>query len=168
MIAAIYWLNNVYGFNAMYYFLLTITAVSLCTDSILAKMKIELPVYKQLQRKHEKHGIHHHTLALVSILILLKLTTPSITAASAGMLVYGDAAAAVVGKLFGKHKIFQSKTWEGTIAMLVVSIFAGSIVLGTNKLSITMALAATIAEAFSTKISDAITVPFAAGIISKL
>lgn len=42
---------------------------------------------------------------------------------------YGDAFAALVGTKFGKHKIYGKKSWEGTIAMCVVSLISVLIVL---------------------------------------
>jgi len=164
LFAASYLLHVSFGFSTMNLFLLLMALGSFLADIIMAKLLIFFPLYKQLQRRHEKHGIHHHTLALFSVLVLLQFFETRIIAVSALMLVFGDAAAAVVGKLFGKHKIFHSKTWEGTTAMLSVSLFAAGIVMGVNMVSISMAVAATLAEAYSTRISDGITIPFAAAL----
>ncbi|MBI4016386.1 MAG: hypothetical protein HY363_01705 [Candidatus Aenigmarchaeota archaeon] len=165
LLAVSRWLYVLYGFSIMHFFLLFVTIGAVLADITMAATKSSLPIFKQLQRKQEKHGIHHHTLALLTILVLLKLIDTRIVAVSALMLVFGDAAAAVVGKLFGKHKIFHSKTWEGTTAMLSVSLFSAGIVLGVNMVSISMAVAATVAEAYSTRISDGITIPFAAALV---
>lgn len=57
-------------------------------------------------------------------------------AASAGILMwgFGDAAAALVGKPYGKHKVLlpladHKKSWEGTGAMFLVSALAGVLVM---------------------------------------
>ena len=59
---------------------------------------------------------------------------PHLAAAAILMWGTGDAAAALVGIPFGKHKVRSrftdgKKSWEGSAAMLLVSFFAGLIVL---------------------------------------
>ena len=86
----------------------------------------------------------------------------------------GDAAAALVGVPFGKHKVKTrisdgKKSWEGSCAMLVVSFLSGFLVLLlAQKLSVpkalpsafTGALFGTAAELFSPGEYDTVTVPF--------
>ncbi len=99
---------------------------------------------------------------------------PHIAAASILMWGTGDAAAALVGIPFGKHKVKTrisdgKKSWEGSCAMLVVSFLSGFLVLLlAQKLSVpkalpsafTGALFGTAAELFSPGEYDTVTVPF--------
>ncbi len=85
----------------------------------------------------------------------------------------GDAAAALIGIPFGKHKVTippvnGKKSWEGSFAMLVISLTAGTGILwlysgytfGTSILcAFLMALTGTIAELFSPSEWDTVTVP---------
>jgi dolichol kinase len=85
----------------------------------------------------------------------------------------GDAAAALIGIPFGKHKmnippVNGKKSWEGSFAMLVISLTAGTGILwlysgytfGTSILcAFLMALTGTIAELFSPSEWDTVTVP---------
>ena len=85
---------------------------------------------------------------------------------------HGDAAAALVGIPFGKHKVNSKltegkKSWEGSAAMLVVSFITGAVMLSAHGQPITDslllagagALSGTIAELFSPSEYDTITVP---------
>ena len=98
---------------------------------------------------------------------------PHIAAAAILMWGMGDAAAALVGIPFGKHKIrFKPingrKSWEGSIAMLVVSLLAGTALLwlyhGVSPDSVMLpvliaSLMGTIVEMLSPSEWDTVTVP---------
>lgn len=98
---------------------------------------------------------------------------PQIAMAAIIMWGTGDAAAAMVGIPFGKHKVHckltdGKKSWEGSFAMLFVSFTAGLLVLlisrdteGTNSLMFAGigALVGTTAELFSPGEYDTVTVP---------
>ena len=98
---------------------------------------------------------------------------PHIAAAAILMWGTGDAAAALIGIPFGKHKIMISpvngrKSWEGSIGMFIVSFTAGLIILlAVAKYSLPSAiisalagaLAGTATELFSATEWDTVTVP---------
>lgn len=162
LITACIQINTVYGLRAVTIALLTVAILSLITDYLLSCKKIKLSIYKKLQRSQEKQGIHHHTFALISITITSLFITPINLLVAAAILTYGDAAAALVGKYFGKHKLVGKKTMEGSMAMLVVSISTSTLILGPTFVAFLTALASTIAEATSS--NDALTIPITAGL----
>ena len=100
---------------------------------------------------------------------------PALAAAAILMWGTGDAAAALIGIPFGKHKVRcrpadGKKSWEGSFAMLLVSFAAGLPVLllsansglpKTLLLAGAGALAGTVTELFSPSEYDTITVPVA-------
>ena len=161
-------INTIFGLMYLKLFLLALTLICLLIDFLIADMKWKIPIYERLQRKHEEQGLHAHTYALFAILILFEFVDISIIIAATSMLVFGDAAAAIVGRVFGKHLISETKTWEGTIAMLIVSMLSGSFVLGFNIVSIFTAIAATIAEASVNKVNDGVSIPLVAGLVGQL
>jgi dolichol kinase len=67
--------------------------------------------------------------------------------------VFGDSAAALVGKIFGRHKTFAGKSLEGSLACLTVCFIAGLFIFNWQ-FALTGAIVAAIVEAVSWKISD--------------
>ena len=98
---------------------------------------------------------------------------PNAAAAAILMWGVGDAAAALVGIPFGKHKVnFRpvngKKSWEGSCAMFTAAALVGGVILclcsgsftGTSILCVLlMALAGTTAELLSPSEWDTVTVP---------
>jgi dolichol kinase len=98
---------------------------------------------------------------------------PYIAATSILMWGAGDGAAALVGIPFGKHKVKikpadGKKSWEGSIAMLIVSFISGLLMLifaghmeitGAVAIALIASLAGTITELFTPSEFDTVTVP---------
>lgn len=60
----------------------------------------------------------------VSAIILLGIfnTDTTLVLAALSVQIFADASAALIGMKFGKHKLYRKKTWEGSIACLIVAI----------------------------------------------
>ena len=160
-------IESTFGMAYVRWFLLALTLICVGIDFVIADVHIKLPLYERLQRRHEKHGLHGHTYALLAFLVLLDVVELPVLIAASLMLVFGDAAAAVVGKIWGRHLLAEKKTWEGTIAMFMTSLVAGSIILGLNSVSVSAAIAATLAEARVNKINDGLVIPLVAGLVGQ-
>jgi dolichol kinase len=133
-------------------------------DVLIADYGWKLPFYHHLQRAHEEHGLHTATLALISSIIAYKVFALPVALASIGMLVYGDAAAAIAGIYSGSGKRKLSRT--RVAAMLVVCVVVGWVVFGW--IGAVMGIVATLAECFARKIDDAVTIPVFAGLAGQL
>jgi len=82
--------------------------------------------------------------------------------------VFGDSAAALVGKVFGRHKIFSGKSLEGSLACLVVCFILGLFVFDW-RFALAGATVAAAVEAVPWRISDNFWMqPVNAGILSLL
>ncbi|MDR1720956.1 MAG: hypothetical protein LBR09_00970 [Endomicrobium sp.] len=66
---------------------------------------------------------------------------------------FGDSAAALVGKAFGRHKIFRGKSLEGSLACLLVCFISGIFIFNWE-FALIGAVVATIVEAVPWKIGD--------------
>ena len=89
---------------------------------------------------------------------------PLTAVASILMWGFGDAAAALVGKRFGRHHVRlpladQKKTWEGSGAMLAVATLVGLVVLGLRPQVLFAALLGAYVELVTHRGYDTITVP---------
>lgn len=102
--------------------------------------------------------------------LLLVFFFPKVIAVTAfSMVAFSDTMAALAGKTFGRHR-FGHKSLEGSAAFLVTSLVIIGVVPNLKiQAGITMAVVATIAEAFeirvaNMKIDDNLTIPLAAAI----
>lgn len=106
---------------------LAVTAVAVD----LARLRYRLPRYWFLRatrtwlRGHERRGLAGATYMAVAYALAFALFPRPV--AVAGMLynALGDAAAALVGKRYGRHRTAWGKSWEGFAAGLAVCLMAG-------------------------------------------
>lgn len=104
---------------------------------------------------------------------------PEVAAMSIIMWGNGDAAAALIGTPFGRHKVKSSfadgkKSWEGSCAMLIVSFVSGFLifimansisVMASVLISIICAVVGTAVELFTPSEYDTVTVPAAIALV---
>lgn len=137
------------------------------------------PLYANLFVQKEPGEIRRSLLMLFLMFAAVTAVTwgifdkPYYAAAAILMWGTGDAAAALVGIPYGKHKVMLKladgkKSWEGSIAMLVVSLISGFCVLyyghgATLPMALMAAVAGALsgaaAELFSSSEWDTVTVP---------
>ena len=91
---------------------------------------------------------------------------PQVAVASIFMWGFGDAAAALVGKRFGRHRVGlpladPDKTWEGSGAMFAVASLVGTVVMGPLPQVLLAAFVAAYVELVTRGGYDTVTVPFA-------
>ena len=107
--------------------------------------------------------------------LLVNLLFPAWIAASAlAVLLTGDAAAALIGRRFGRHKIVNGKSLEGTVAFIVVGFIAlAAVLLVTRRpyadypAGFIAVIAAAVTELFQKqlKLDDNLTIPLCAGLV---
>jgi dolichol kinase len=66
---------------------------------------------------------------LAAALLVNVLFVPFIAAAALSVMLTGDAAAALIGRKFGKHKAVNGKSWEGFAAFVIIGFAALAAVL---------------------------------------
>lgn len=146
-------------------FLLILLLFLVICDVLIADYGVKLPIFAQLERKHEEECFHTATLAVLSAIVVFALFSPLVALASVSMFVLGDGFAGLAGMRWGKQK-FGKKTRAGTLAMFATSFVIGWFLLGW--VGMIMAIVATLAESFVLKINDAVTIPLFAGLVGQL
>ena len=137
-------------------------------------------LFKKMLRAEVKPGqwiVSGGAPVLLAALLVNMIFPPFIAAASMAVMLTGDAAAALVGRKFGKHKIANGKSLEGTLSFIAVGYIALSIV-GIichapeifYLLGIFGVISSSIAELFTEqiKIDDNFTIPLTVGIVLSL
>ena len=118
-------------------------------------------------RSHEKQGkILGSTYFVTSSLLSIVFFPQEIAVASITFLVLGDLFAAIIGKKWGRIKIFSGKSFEGSLACFIICFFVSILVIRIKPVvGFFGAIAATIFELVPIGIDDNLTMPLTSGFV---
>lgn len=121
-------------------------------------------IFGFIMRPREKKSFSGSTTILFAALLVYLLYDLPIAAASMVIVVVGDTAAAVVGRLVGKIRLINSKSLEGTLAFIMFSLLGMLVIPDLEfQLSLIGVLAGALFEILPIPIDDNISVPIIAG-----
>jgi dolichol kinase len=126
-----------------------------------------LQLFRPLIRRHEEEHLLGSTHYMIAALLSVVVFDHEIAVAALMFLVLGDAAAAIVGKRFGKP-LYWGKSPQGSIACFVVCLALAWPLLQSLELAVIGALAATVAEAMPSPLDDNMRVPIFSGIAMQI
>ncbi len=123
------------------------------------------PVFSSMIRKHEQDGdLTGASYILLTASATVALFSKPVAIAAISFIIVGDAAAALIGRRFGRTKI-GNKTLEGSLGCLaataLVAIFTPGISL---QVALLGALVATVVEAWPMGVDDNVSVPLLSGL----
>lgn len=122
-------------------------------------------IFTPLLRRHEQKGaVTGATYYLISALLCIFLFAKTLAIVCIFFMVLGDMAAALVGKMWGRTKLFGRKSLEGSTACFVVCTAIALVKLN-PVIAIIGALVATIVELIPFPIDDNLTVPLISGAV---
>ena len=126
-------------------------------------------VFGGISRPFERHKVNGSTYYLIGLAAILLLFPAHAIEAGVLVLTFADPAASVLGKLFGKKKLYRDKSWLGSgvffgVATLAIFIFVGIVrpdlawfsALG---IAACVGLAGMLTELFTVHLDDNFTVP---------
>jgi len=128
-------------------------------------LKLKLPFFHKLYREKEEDRLSGNVFFLIGAIIAISVFSKEIAIAAILMTTFGDAAAAIFGKRFGRTWIpkLKNRAVEGCMAEFVVDLVIGFIFLGSWPVILVMAGTATIGETVVEKIDDNLLIPLFAG-----
>lgn len=161
--------------------IIPITIIAIILDVLSKKVErfreLFIKTFGDMLRSHEKKKkkfvLNGASWVLISASIMIAIFPKVITVISFTILILSDIAAALIGRKYGKNKLFN-KTWEGTTAFIIVAVLIvtiyGVIFSAPNTYFVFGFLAAIISgfvEAASKKlkVDDNLSIPISAGII---
>lgn len=122
-----------------------------------------------LFRTSEKNHISGAAFFITSTIISFAAFEYWIALTAMFMTVFGDMFAALIGRAFGKKKIYRHKTWAGTLSALLANLLVGIFLLPQFAIIfVPMAVVATIVELLTHKLDDNLTVPLFAGFVGQM
>ncbi len=128
------------------------------------------PVTDYIVRPKESNGFTGATHILFSGFVCLLVFSRPAAALAMSTIILGDAAAALVGRRWGKHKYNHAdRSWEGSSAFFAASLIPAFLIPGLPLwIGIVGAALATLVEAFSNQIDDNLSVPLIVGLFAHL
>ena len=128
------------------------------------------PVFGPMVRPKEQNGNFTGALyILLSSLLCIVLFNKFIATTAITFIIVGDVGSAMVGRRWGKHRLLGTKTLEGSLAFLAISLGVTAAFPNVPwSVGIIGAVVATVAEALSIHRDDNLTVPLTAGLVMYL
>jgi dolichol kinase len=121
---------------------------------------------------HEAHRVNSASWYAIALVVLAWLNRPEISVLALLTLAFGDPAAAIVGRAFGRVRLLHGRSLEGLLAFVATAFLVGFPVLryaapdlglaDAALATIAAAVAGAIAELLSRRIDDNLTIPLAA------
>ncbi|MCK5234975.1 MAG: CTP--2,3-di-O-geranylgeranyl-sn-glycero-1-phosphate cytidyltransferase [Candidatus Aenigmarchaeota archaeon] len=147
-------------------YLLAVTLILFIeSEYVRIEWKRTLPLVHDGIRKKERHTMAGHVFFLIGAIISISIFDMNIAIAAILMTTFGDSAAAIIGRKFGRTWIprIRSKSLEGCFAELVVNLIIGYIFLDNLIVLLVMAFTATIVETLIEKLDDNLLIPVFSG-----
>lgn len=162
-----------FGVLLLYHFygLLPIVAlIFLCLliDVLRTEFKINVPVLHKLFKQKAAFSFNTGTLTLLGMFFCIIIYQKEVAYAVITMMAFGDAASGIIGRIFGKHKLYRKKSVEGTTAGLAVNIFSGFFFLQNIPILIITALVASLVELTTETLEDNFLIPVFAGLVAQV
>ena len=127
--------------------------------------------FGEMIREHERMSLLGSTYLLLAALIAIEVFPQPLAAAALGFTVLGDAMGALVGKAYGRHRVFN-KSFEGALGCLLACLSWAAVVARVAHVPwpilLAGALAATIIEVLPIPLDDNLGITLAAGYVMKL
>ncbi|MDE0299800.1 MAG: SEC59/DGK1/VTE5 family protein [Candidatus Poribacteria bacterium] len=121
-------------------------------------------VFTPMLRTHERNGaITGATYFLVGAFLPILLFPKILAIVCILFMILGDMAAALIGKKWGRTKLFPRKSLEGSLACFLVCVLIAIVKLN-PAVAIIGALAATVVEVLPIKLDDNLTMPLLSGL----
>ena len=126
----------------------------------------------KISRPHESHQVPAATWYAVAILMGVILFPQHAIELGLLVLAIGDPVASLVGKTWGKTKIFREKSVAGTLGFVVsasllsfgfLSVVVGMTALKALGIAVAVSTVGAVAEIYSHRLDDNFTVPLAVG-----
>ena len=178
VVVALYvrWSYSKFGFYAPFAALVA-AIIFLYLAAEAYKRKLRLPVISNIIDVAERADVIEKSPASGALFffigsffsLLLFRSNIEVVCASISILALGDSFSTLLGRKFGRSKIFYNpaKSWEGTAGGFVFA-FLGAATQISLPAAFIGALAGMLAESFPTKVNDNLTVPVFAGIVMSL
>jgi phytol kinase len=161
------------GKEAVLWVLMLFLVTVLVLDYFRIEHGIRIPFFQIMYRKVEADRLGGHIFFALGAISVIAMFSREIAYAAILMATFGDLAAALIGKFYGKRRVFQKifkndKSIEGSASEFIIDFLIGLLILGNPIVSLVMAFLATLTETAVNKIDDNLIVPVFAGFFGQI
>jgi phytol kinase len=147
--------------------------VVLFLDYFRLEHSMRIPLFYTMYREHEANRLGGHIFFALGAISAISLFSKEIAYAAVLMTTFGDLAAALIGKFYGKRRVFKKifkndKSIEGSASEFIIDFLVGMLILGDPVVSLVMAFFATLTETAVNKIDDNLVVPTLSGFFGQI
>jgi phytol kinase len=162
-----------FGKEVVLWVLMLFLVTVLFLDYFRLEHGMKIPFFYIMYRKNEADRLGGHIFFALGAISVIALFSREIAYAAILMTTFGDMAAALIGKFYGKRRVFQKlfkndKSIEGSASEFIIDFLIGLLILGNPIVSLVMAFLATLTETAVNKIDDNLIVPVFAGFFGQI
>jgi len=162
-----------FGKEAVLWVLMLFLVTVLILDYFRVEHEIRIPFFYIMYRKDEADRFGGHIFFALGAISVIALFSREIAYAAILMTTFGDMVAALIGKFYGKRRVFRKifkndKSIEGSASEFSIDFVIGLLIVGNPVVSLVMAFVATLTETAVNKIDDNLIVPVFAGFFGQM
>lgn len=157
------------GKSTTLFFLTAVLILFLGAEYVRIELGRKIPFFWRFLRAREENAVGGEVFFIIGALIAISVFEKEIAIAVILMTTFGDMAAAIFGKAFGKTWIpgLKNRALEGCLAEFAVDMAIGLLFLPLP-VALAMAVTATFTETVVTKMDDNLIIPIFAGSFGQL
>lgn len=162
-----------FGKDAVLWVLMLFLVAVLFLEYFRLEKDMKIPFFYRMYREHEATRLGGHIYFALGSIAVISLFDKEIAYAAVLMTTFGDMAAALIGKFYGKRRIFKEifkndKSLEGSVSEFIIDLFVGLVIIGDPIVSLVMAFIATLTETAVNKIDDNLIIPIFSGFFGQM
>lgn len=162
-----------FGKDAVLWVLMLFLVTVLFLEYFRLEKSMKIPFFYRMYRKHEADRLGGHIYFALGSIAVISLFNREIAYTAILMTTFGDIAAAMIGKFYGKRRIFtvifkNDKSLEGSVSEFIIDLLVGFFITGNPTISLIMAFIATLTETAVNKIDDNLIIPIFSGFFGQI
>jgi phytol kinase len=162
-----------FGKEAVLWVLVSFLVIMLFLDYFRLEHNLRIPFFYTMYRKNEANRFGGHIFFSLGAITAIALCSKEIAYVAVLMTTFGDMTGTLVGKFYGKRRVFykifnNDKSIEGSLSEFIIDFLIGMLILGNPLISLVMAFFATLTETAVSKIDDNLVVPIFSGFFGQI
>ncbi|AKB29340.1 phytol kinase [Methanosarcina siciliae T4/M] len=162
-----------YGKETILWVLMLFLVTVLILEYFRLEQGMKIPFFYMMYREHEADSCGGHIYFALGAIAAISIFSKEIAYAAVLMTTFGDLAAALIGKFYGKKRIFKQvfkndKSLEGSASEFIIDLLIGLFIVGDPFVALIMAFFATLSETAVNQIDDNLVIPIFSGFFGQV